>query len=221
MQVHIVFPTESPVSESKIKVISQDVSLPMDESNLVKKFKSLDISGEDARHDPAKSESMTATPPPSPVKATSQCVSRPTDESDPVKESVPLGDVCDDDTGHDAAKSESLTATPPPSPETSKVALPAVESPPAIPHPEPAMDPNTKRRKRSPRREYIPIPRSPLSKLDDSGERGFVYLGYRCSIEGCDFAASSRQHVQHHMKTTSHRNVVKNKTVAANDDEIF
>ena len=44
--------------------------------------------------------------------------------------------------------------------------------------------------------------RSPLSV----NHRGIlpVYAAYRCAIEGCDFSASSAQHLRHHLATASH-----------------
>ncbi len=44
--------------------------------------------------------------------------------------------------------------------------------------------------------------RSPLSA--SSQGRFPVYTGYRCHIPGCDFAASTSQHLRHHMASAVH-----------------
>lgn len=45
--------------------------------------------------------------------------------------------------------------------------------------------------------------RSPLSA---SGRAGVfpIYAAYRCQIDNCDFAASTAQHLRHHMATAQH-----------------
>ena len=58
---------------------------------------------------------------------------------------------------------------------------------------------------------YVPIiihrragrARSPLSACGRYGAFP-VYAAFRCTIHGCDFTASSAQHLRHHMSTASH-----------------
>ena len=45
--------------------------------------------------------------------------------------------------------------------------------------------------------------RSPLSSCGRYGAFP-VYAAYHCKIHGCDFTASSAQHLRHHMSTASH-----------------
>ena len=50
---------------------------------------------------------------------------------------------------------------------------------------------------------HQPPRRSPLSQTSE-GEFQRVYKGYHCTIRGCDFAASTAEHVRHHIRSASH-----------------
>ena len=50
---------------------------------------------------------------------------------------------------------------------------------------------------------HQPPRRSPLAQSSE-GVFESVYKGYHCTISGCDFAASTAEHVRHHLRTASH-----------------
>ena len=68
------------------------------------------------------------------------------------------------------------------------------------------------------------VKRSPLSQRED-GRHEPVFFGHQCRVRGCEFAASSLQHIKHHEQTSSHRGLRRKHEEDVNpflsEEEIF